>query len=187
MNLIYYDENGAVTAVRTGTRFSLEREHEANDNCILIDGDIPDFPYVKGGEVLSRSESPKTGWFSFNVGEGAWQFDLEASREEVWSHIKYKREKAEFGEFQWGAHTFQCDEVSQRRIQGAVQLATIDDTLTLAWTLADNSVQTFSAADFVQIGLALANHVSECHERGRILRQEIQAANTQQELEAIAW
>lgn len=187
MNLIYYDENGAVTAVRTGTRFSLEREHEANDNCILIDGDIPDFPYVKDGQVLSKSESPKPGWFSFNVAEGDWQFDLEASREQVWEHMKYKREQAEFGEFEWGGYVFQCDEVSQRRIQGAVQLAAIDDTLTLAWTLADNSVQTFTAADYVQIGLALANHVSQCHERGRILRQEIESATTQAELEAIVW
>lgn len=187
MNLIYYDENGSVTAVRTGTRFSLEREHEANDNCILVEGDLPDFPYVKGGQVLGRPESPKPGWFSFNVAEGDWQFDLEDSRGQVWEHMKYKREQAEFGEFEWGGYVFQCDEVSQRRIQGAVQLAAIDDTLTLAWTLADNSVQTFTAADYVQIGLALANHVSQCHERGRILRQQIESATTQAELEAIAW
>lgn len=187
MNLIYYDENGIVTAVRTGTRFSLEREHEANDNCILVDGDMPDFPYVKGGEVLSQPESPKPGWFSFNPMEGSWQFDLEASRAAVWAHMKYEREKAEFGTFDWGGYTFQCDEVSQRRIQGAVQLASIDSTMTLDWTLADNTVQTFTAAEYVQIGQALANHVSQCHERGRILRQQIESSTTQAELEAIVW
>jgi hypothetical protein len=77
--------------------------------------------------------------------------------------------------------------VSQRRIQGAVQLSAIDDTLTLDWTLADNSVQTFTAADYIQIGQALAVHVSQCHERGRILRQEIEAATTLEDLEAIVW
>lgn len=187
MTLIYYDESGVVTAIRTGTRFSLEREHEANENCILIDGEAPEFPYVKDGQVLGRPESPRLGWFSFNVEQGEWQFDLAQSRDAVWSHMKYKREKAEFGAFEWGGYTFDCNEVSQRRLQGAVQLAAIDSTMTLDWTLADNTVHTFAAADYVQIGVALANHVNECHERGRILRSQIQSATTYSELEAIVW
>jgi hypothetical protein len=59
--------------------------------------------------------------------------------------------------------------------------------MTLDWTLADNTVQTFTATEYVQIGQALANHVSQCHERGRILRQQIQSATTEAELEAIVW
>jgi hypothetical protein len=187
VTLIYYDESGVVTAIRTGTRLSLEREHEANENCILIDGEVPEFPYVKDGQVLGRPESPKLGWFSFNVEQGEWQFDLDKSRDAVWSHMKYKREKAEFSVFEWGGYTFDCNEVSQRRLQGAIQLAAIDDTITLEWTLADNSIQAFAAAEYVQIGVALANHVSECHGRGRILRQEINESTTQAELEAIVW
>ena len=63
----------------------------------------------------------------------------------------------------------------------------MDASVSLDWTLADNSVQTFTAADYVQIGQALANHVSGCHERGRILRQQIESATTETELEAIVW
>jgi hypothetical protein len=113
--------------------------------------------------------------------------NFEKKKADKWDAIKAARDAQEFSQFDWGGHTFQCDEVSQRRIQGAVQLASIDDTLTLEWTLADNSVQSFTASEYVQIGQALANHVSQCHARGRILRNQIESATTETELEAIVW
>jgi len=112
---------------------------------------------------------------------------LDQKKADKWLEIKAARDAQEFSQFDWGGYTFQCDEVSQRRLQGAVQLSAIDDTLTLDWTLADNSVQNFAASEYVQIGVALATHVSGCHARGRILRQEIESATTETELEAIVW
>jgi hypothetical protein len=46
---------------------------------------------------------------------------------------------------------------------------------------------TLNALELKQMGQALADHVNECHERGRILREQIIAATTQTELEAIVW
>jgi hypothetical protein len=113
--------------------------------------------------------------------------DLDQKKADKWVEIKAARDAQEFGTFDWGGYTFQCDEVSQRRIQGAVQLSAIDDTLTLDWTLADNSVQTFNAPDFIGIGLALAAHVNIGHVKSRQLRLDIDSATTEAEISAIQW
>lgn len=141
---------------------------------------------------LTETDKPRFAPNHFDVwseslGEWVDSRDLEQKKQDKWVEIKAARTAQEFGSFEWGGYVFQCDEVSQRRIQGAVQLAMLDPTLTLDWTLADNTVQTFTAAEFEAIGQALAAHVSQCHERGRILRQEIDAATSEQDLEAISW
>lgn len=114
-------------------------------------------------------------------------FDLDIAKSEKWWLIKADRDSEEFGTFVWNDHTFDCDEVSQRRIQGAVQLAALDDTTVMDWTLADNSVQTFSATELEQIGQALAAHVNACHVKARGLRAQIDAATTEAELGAVVW
>lgn len=142
--------------------------------------------YVSNGVIQPKGDKPAEG-YEFNYASGAWELDLTLARDVKWAAIKAARDAHEFSQFEWGGYTFQCDEVSQRRIQGAVQLAAIDNTMTLDWTLADNSVQSFTASEYVQIGQALAIHVSQCHERGRILRNQIESATTEAELEAIVW
>ena len=146
---------------------------------------------VVNGEIIATGipNMPPNNYDIWDEVNGGWidSRDLDQKKADKWVEIKAARDAQEFGTFDWGGYTFQCDEVSQRRIQGAVQLSVIDDTLTLDWTLADNSVQNFAASEYVQIGVALATHVSGCHARGRILRQEIESATTETELEAIVW
>lgn len=150
------------------------------DNIFVWDGS----DFVDTGEP--RSSRPYNEW-SKESRKWVDARALDEKKADKWDEIKAARDAQEFSQFDWGGYTFQCDEVSQRRIQGAVQLASIDDTLTLDWTLADNSVQSFTASEYVQIGQALANHVSQCHARGRILRNQIESATTETELEAIVW
>lgn len=179
-----YDEDGRITAIVSGPTAS----KLPPDNAIEVtEADITvTSHYISGGAFVPYPERPsKAHVFDFSA--GLWELDLAIAKDLKWSEIKSQRASAEFGTFDWGGYTFQCDEVSQRRIQGAVQLAAIDNTMTLDWTLADNSVQNFTAAEYVQIGQALAIHVSGCHERGRIRRSEIDAATTAEELEAIVW
>lgn len=144
----------------------------------------------ENGQFIDTGE-PKTAapYMVWSKDQNGWidGRDLSEKKADKWAEIKAARDAQEFSQFDWGGYTFQCDEVSQRRIQGAVQLAAIDNTMTLDWTLADNSVQNFMAAEYVQIGQALAIHVSQCHERGRILRNQIESATTEAELEGIVW
>lgn len=178
-----YNDEGRILSVQTNaTELALEGKQYIVGG---VDGDLEDF-YVSEGQIIPKGEQPSTGHI-FNYATGLWELDLSLAKSLKWAEIKAARDTEEFSQFDWGGYTFQCDEVSQRRIQGAVQLAAIDNTMTLDWTLADNSVQSFTASEYVQIGQALANHVSQCHARGRILRNQIESATTETELEAIVW
>ena len=120
---------------------------------------------------------------------GCWKDvrDLNGHKASKWDEIKSARSSEEAGSFVWNDHTFDCDEVSQRRIQGAVQLAQLDSSTTLTWTLADNTTQTFNATELQQIGQALAAHVDACHVKARGLRASIDAAQNEAELSVISW
>ena len=113
--------------------------------------------------------------------------DLEQKKADKWAEIKAGRSAEEFGTFEWTPFTFDSDETSQRRIQGAVQLAALDPNIVMDWTLADNTVQTFDAPELQGIGQALASHVNACHVKARDLRDQINAAKTEAELSVISW
>ena len=188
MILYFYDETGRVNSKRSGSADNLAPLlSDPNVLCVESSADLPLAEVlVKDDELISVGPKPSAG-YELNLSSAQWEYSLSIAKEEKWLQIKFERDAAEFSQFQWSDYAFDCNEVSQRRLQGAVQLAAINPDMTLDWTLADNSVQTFSAEEYVQIGQALANHVSQCHERGRILRQEIAAATTQEDLEAISW
>jgi hypothetical protein len=150
-----------------------------------IDGDLDDF-YVSDGEVLSKSNAPSEGHI-FNYATGSWDLDIDLARSLRWGAIKAARNAQERATFEWNGNVVQCDESSQVRIQAAVQAAIIDDSVADVWTFADNSTQTLNATELKAIAKALAEHVKACHERGRMLRAQINAATTLQELEAIVW
>lgn len=180
---VTHNEEGRILSQQfNATELSLEGKQYVRHEIV---GDLNDF-YVANGEVLPKGEKPSQGHV-FNYSTGQWELDIELARSEKWEAIKAERQVSELSAFEWNTHTFQCDEASQMRIQSAVQAAIIDDSLSMVWTLADNTTQTFTASELKQIGQALSNHVKECHDRGRILRAQIDAATTQEELEAIVW
>lgn len=113
---------------------------------------------------------------------------LEQTKADRWEKIKATRDSIEHGGFTWDGSTFDSDLASQNKIIGAVQLANVTGpNFTIDWTLANNSVRTLSAADMVEVGKTLGLHVSTQHAIARGLRQQIEAATTAQEVEAIAW
>lgn len=188
--LVCYLDTGEITRVVKGGDSTIAANAElVTDAYLITDQEVSKSHHyvdVQSLEVKEKPE-PQSDNFEFDYASGAWVFDITKAKDNKWAEIKAVRDAQEFSQFDWGGYTFQCDEVSQRRIQGAVQLAAIDNTMTLDWTLADNSVQNFMASEYVQIGQALAIHVSQCHERGRILRNQIELATTEAELEGIVW
>ncbi len=104
----------------------------------------------------------------------------------MWAKVKQARAAAEYGGFTWDGSTFDSDPISQARITGAVTLAQTNPAFSIGWTLADNSVRTLSAADMIAVGVALGQHVNACHEKARVLRAEIEAAMTVEDVGAIA-
>jgi hypothetical protein len=189
---LIYRETGEIIGVRSGAIANIQIDIDKNNGrgIFVESSDVPedtDAYYVSDDGVLTPKGAQPSEGHVFNYSTEQWELDLDLARSKKWRAIKLARKAQELSTFEWNTHTFQCDEDSQMRIQSAVQAALIDDGLSMVWTLADNTTQTFTATQIKQIGQALANHVNACHERGRILRQQIQAATTQEELEAIAW
>lgn len=116
---------------------------------------------------------------------------LEQLKAEKWSQIKRARDAAEYGGFTWGGLAFDCDQVSAQRIGGAVTMAMIAASagtpFAIEWTLADNTVQTLTGEEVVQVGLALGAHVASTHATARTLRLAIADVADAEALAAIAW
>lgn len=131
--------------------------------------------------------------WAWNAEAEAWEpaATMLALRDARWSQIKAQRDAVEFGGFTWDGSTFDSDRESQARIMGAVQMAVLaaaaGQPFAIAWTLADNAVRTLSGADMVAVGLALGQHVATAHAVGRTLREQIEAAESADNLAGIAW
>jgi hypothetical protein len=108
-------------------------------------------------------------------------------KEAQWSTIKQARSAAEYAGFTWDGSTFDSDAISQNRITGAVALAQMSSTFSIGWVLADNTVRTLNQSDMLQVGAALGAHVAAQFAKGVLLREEIEAATTKEQVEAIVW
>ena len=186
--LISFDETGRIVGCGVGPRNILEEAVASTEFAVIYDGSdaSEETHYVEDGTIVEKPSKPSDEHI-FDYASKQWVYDLTQHRAEKWAEVKQARSAEEFGTFVWNDYTFDCDGVSQRRIQGAVQLAALDSTLTMDWTLADNTVQTFTASEYAQIGQALAAHVNACHVKGREKRAAIDAATTEAELDAITW
>ena len=187
---VMYNSEGMITGVRSGSSRGVLADAEASGQSYLLtedDGDLDQF-YVNVGtsEVVQYPEKPSEGHV-FNFTSYAWELDLTEAKSLAWKRIKRDRNAEEFSTFEWNSHTFQCDERSQSRIVSAVQRAQLDSTLTMVWTLDDNSTVSLNATELKQVGQALSSHIDACHVKARSKRLQINAATTEAEIDAITW
>ena len=145
----------------------------------LVDGELVDTGLTK------LPPQPYMRW----VG-GQWidPRELEAVKSDKWVEVRTARDAAEHGGFTWDGSVFDSDPESQTKIIGATQLANMNPaSFLMDWTLQDNTVRTLTGAQMVAVGQALAVHVNAQHVLGRTLRQQIEAATTVAEVNAIHW
>ena len=180
---VFHDPDGRITSVQRNATANVigGRSYVEAD----FDGDPDDF-YVSGGEVISKGEKPSSAHV-FDYSSASWTLDLSEAKDQAWEQIKQDREDQEYGAFTWNSHTFQCDQLSQSRIMSAVQRAQLDSTLTMVWTLSDNTTVSLNATELKQVGQALSAHIDACHIKARGLRSQIDAATTEVDLDAITW
>lgn len=116
---------------------------------------------------------------------------LDAVKARAWAAIKDARDSAMFGGFTHDGMSFQSDDVSQRNIQGAVQLATLaaasNQPFSIGWTLTDNTTVSLTGDQMIAVGLALGAFVQAQFSKGVALRAQIEAATTPEEVQAIVW
>jgi hypothetical protein len=118
---------------------------------------------------------------------------LAAHQAAAWGRIKSARGAAEQVPVTIGLRTFDADLVSQSRIAGAVQMASLavqagaGADWSIAWTLADNTSVELGATEMIDLGLTLARQIAAAHAHSRALRLLIAAAQSAAELDAITW
>ena len=147
----------------------------------------PGASYVEAGCVVEMPARPSVHHV-FDWAAKAWvdPRSLQDFKDARWAEVRRERDSAEFGGFTWDGSRFDSDALSQQRITGAVTLAMMNSAYLVDWTLADNTVRSLNAADMIAVGVALGQHVNACHERGRVLRGEIEVALTAEELGVLA-
>jgi hypothetical protein len=143
------------------------------------------------GQIIDTGQpllQPASGW-AWSDTAVAWYDarNLEQVKADKWEQIKASRADAEYGGFTWDGSTFDSNLASQQKIMGAVQLAQLNPAFEIDWTLADNTVRTLDATDMQAAGVALGGHVNTQYVHARTLRQQIDEAATQAEVEAVVW
>ena len=185
---VIHDSAGKILRVCNGSKEGVELTVQQDGRDHVYVDSYPDMEnsYIADGKVIAMPTKPSENC-DFNYGTKAWDYDLTKAKREAWIRVKLSREADECGTFTWNDNTFQCDEHSQRKLILTMQRALIDSSLSMAWTLADNTVKTFSSADYLNIGTAMSTHMNACHVKAKDLRTKINAATTQDELDAITY
>lgn len=104
------------------------------------------------------------------------------------AEINQARDNAEQGGFEYLGKMFDSDQVSCQRISCAAQaMALAPEGSTITWTCQDNSTIDLTASELVGLVVALAQWSNTCHQKATILKEQIELAETEEELEKIQW
>lgn len=118
----------------------------------------------------------------FNYGLKEWvdPRSLDQVKDQHWAKLKRERDLLEYAGFIFEGQAYDSDQISQGRIVAAASLG-----VRLEWTLQDNSTVWLEPEQLKQLQIALAEHVTSVHARGKTARESIYAAQTKQEVEAV--
>lgn len=130
----------------------------------------PDSPYQGGQIAADQSDT------------------LGAAKDRAWVAVKSARAAAESGTFEFDGGLYDID---QKHVTGATVLASLAKSAgapySEGWTLADDTERDLDADQVIALGIALGQRVSEIYAVARVLRKQIDAATTTEELAAINW
>ena len=153
---------------------------EMEENIFAIKDEFLRYYDQSTQSFISVERKGKSFVFDYTTKQWIDPRTLDEIKAQKWAEIKSQRDQLEFSGFEFEGNTYDSDQVSQGRIMGAAS-AGVDQT----WTLADNTTVELSASQLQQLYAALQAHIAGVHERGRIARQLIYAAETKDQVEAI--
>ena len=108
-----------------------------------------------------------------------------------WAEIKALRDKIEQSGCPFKDTFIDSDLISVSRINVACIAAqtalSSGQEFSIDWTMKDNSTRKLTAVEVIEMSAALAIWSNACHEKGRLLREQIEASTTVEDLENIKW
>lgn len=162
--------------------------------CAEFGADPLDYVYSEAGGVAysPRGESPGEG-FRFDPESRVWvDFrSLDDVKRERWELIKAQREKVINARLDTPYGAVDSGERDRVNITNSVMmlqtLAGLGTPSTVQFTMADNSTAVLDTEKMVHIGLLLGQKIEAAHSKARLLRADIEAAQTKEAVEAVTW
>lgn len=113
---------------------------------------------------------------------------LDEVKAQKWEKIKQERDKTEQSGCPYMGGMLDSDSLSVQRINTAVQAAqVIGESFEVDWTMQDNTVIHMTYADVLGMPAALAVFSNELHMKARALREQINAAETAEDVAVVVW
>lgn len=118
---------------------------------------------------------------------------LDELKEQKRIEINRSRDAIEQGGFKYLGKVFDSDQISCQRISTAAQalqlmnLSDGGDIPVITWTCADNTTIDLTASDLAGLVIALMEHSNSCHQKATELKERVEKATTEEELNAISW
>ena len=143
-----------------------------------------------GWVAIPTSPSPEH-IFDYTTKQWVDPRTLDDHKSAKWKEIKRQRDVAEFATFTYNNMEFDGDLDAQRRLTAYISVSkssiAAGQPFEAEFTLANNTNVTLTAQDFVGIELAKVQAVAATFNHASALRDQIDAATTVQEVEAITW
>lgn len=115
------------------------------------------------------------------------QEKLESIKQAKLEEINAARDEALVGGFEFSGSVFDSDPKSLQRINGAVTLAMLDSTFSTHWITQNNETVLLDAQALIGLGQAAAAHESTQIFKARQLKDQVLAATTAAEVDAVVW
>lgn len=160
---------------------------------VVVDSQIKDGAslYVEDGELVTKPPRPSAA-HEWDWASKAWTLNLTLAKEQKWAAMKLARAAEKDSVLVTPHGTFDADEAGRNNIAQTVQLLGTLTQLaqapaTIEFTRSDNTTATLTPAQMTEIGVLLGAKVQAAYNKGRTVRQQIDAAQTQQAVDAIGW
>lgn len=147
---------------------------------------------LRGGETVLADPAP-ADWETvpYEAVDGVLVVALGYARARQRAIINRARDAAQDGGAETPSGMFDSGPRSREFLNGAAQLALMaklaDEPFIIDWTRADNVVVTLDADQMIAAAAAVAAHVDAMQQRGRVLKQRIDDAETPAAIEAVVW
>lgn len=111
---------------------------------------------------------------------------LEVIKQRKITELKYQRDKAEVQPIEYNGNLYDYDEKARDRINAAIiALSLQGEGASIDWTTADNQDVKVTANDLRMVIAAVAVRSNVLHTAYRKAREQVEAANTAEEVEAV--
>ena len=156
----------------------IARAHSEYPNCTVFEGTDDDFDQLVNNKLYINGEF---------VEKPPYVPPLETVQASKIAELKIIRNQKELEPIEYNGTMFDADKDSLDRLNYAIITLTVGNKDRLDWTTADNTNVQMSANDLSAVIAAVGLRSDTLHRRYRELKAIVQAAQTNEEVDAVSW